>query len=839
MSLIKFIVMKNKKLLSLLIDFIFLSLFVGAMLLLSSFSGYAQSVGINNPTPHAKSLLDLTSTDKGLLAPRMTQAQRLAMFPSSDVTAKGMLVYQTDNTQGFYYYDGTTWMLVQANAGWGLTGNSATNATSNFIGTCDSTDVVFKSKNQEAIRIKPNKKIGFGTNNPGLGYPSARIEIADENGLNSDFAMRTAAGGHPEIVLEASNGTLSAPTQSTAGAWGGAIIGQVYDGSQFSNTAALIFGTEGANTPGNIAGTFQFNTSKLGPNGWEKMRLTAMGNLGVGIVNPLNRVDVGGNVNVMLDSNYRINNVRVLSTKGTSNLFCGSNAGLISTGGYNTFVGYNSGMSNTTGGSNAFFGQSSGINNTSGNFNSLLGNNSGLHNTSGSGNVFIGSHSGFNNLTGAYNTFIGINSGYNNLDSNNVFVGQGAGFNNTTGSGNLFLGSATGVVNTSGKYNCFSGMFAGYNNSTGNNNSIFGYNAGTSNTTGSNNTYFGSNANGAATISNAGAFGNKAYVALSNSIVLGDTGVNIGINNSSPLYPIHFRNTLGDKICFWGNAGAHYGIGIQGYLMQIHSASATDDIAFGYGSSAAFTERMRIKGNGKVGIGTSTPGNLCTSIALEIADSTGINKDFYLRSTNNSNYQQVIAFARTRGTFSAPTIVQVNDNIGRLSGTGYDGAALLTASEIQYHIDSTASAGNMPGNITFHTNGGNTNSYCAERMRIDHNGNVGIATSAPTAALEINGYTKLGSNAPAIKVLKLTGTTSVSQGLSVTINHGLNFAKIISVQVLVEKSTSLLIPPANTISAGDEFNFQITTTAISITNKMGNSGNILSKPVRIVITYEE
>jgi hypothetical protein len=38
----------------------------------------AQNVGINNPTPHAKSILDITAGDKGLLAPRMTQAQRIS-----------------------------------------------------------------------------------------------------------------------------------------------------------------------------------------------------------------------------------------------------------------------------------------------------------------------------------------------------------------------------------------------------------------------------------------------------------------------------------------------------------------------------------------------------------------------------------------------------------------------------------------------------------------------------------------------------------------------------------------------------------------------------------------
>src|SRR5688572_21660821 len=61
-----------------------------------SFKSMAQNVGINNAAPHSKALLDLTSTDKGLLIPRVTMAARTAMFPAPDATAKGMMVYQTD-----------------------------------------------------------------------------------------------------------------------------------------------------------------------------------------------------------------------------------------------------------------------------------------------------------------------------------------------------------------------------------------------------------------------------------------------------------------------------------------------------------------------------------------------------------------------------------------------------------------------------------------------------------------------------------------------------------------------------------------------------------------------
>jgi hypothetical protein len=50
--------------------------------------------------------LDVKSTDKGILIPRMTAAQRGAIASP----ATGLMVYQTDATAGFYYYDGTAWV---------------------------------------------------------------------------------------------------------------------------------------------------------------------------------------------------------------------------------------------------------------------------------------------------------------------------------------------------------------------------------------------------------------------------------------------------------------------------------------------------------------------------------------------------------------------------------------------------------------------------------------------------------------------------------------------------------------------------------------------------------
>src|SRR5262249_19435981 len=80
-----------------------------------------------------------------------------------------------------------------------------------------------------------------------------------------------------------------------------------------------------------------------------------------------------------------------------------------------------------------------------------------------------------------------------------------------------------------------------------------------------------------------------------------------------PTFPFQFANQLGDKIALWNNNGVSYGLGIQGGLLQIHTSGSSEDITFGYGSSAAMVERMRIKGNGNVGIGIDPSSKLHVS----------------------------------------------------------------------------------------------------------------------------------------------------------------------------------------------------------------------------------
>lgn len=68
---------------------------------------HAQGMAVNatGATANSSAMLDVASTTQGMLVPRMTSAQRTAI----STPATGLLVYQTDGTAGFYFYNSSAW----------------------------------------------------------------------------------------------------------------------------------------------------------------------------------------------------------------------------------------------------------------------------------------------------------------------------------------------------------------------------------------------------------------------------------------------------------------------------------------------------------------------------------------------------------------------------------------------------------------------------------------------------------------------------------------------------------------------------------------------------------
>ena len=144
---------------------------------------------------------------------------------------------------------------------------------------------------------------------------------------------------------------------------------------------------------------------------------------------------------------------------------------------------------------------------------------------------------------------------------------------------------------------------------------------------------------------------------------------NMGIGANTPAFPLSFGPAIGDKISLWSNSTNSYGFGIQSSLLQIHTDISDADIAFGYGSSAAFTEAMRIKGNGSIGIGTIAPlqklhveGNGFFNGNIGI----GTSDPFAGLTFNNTGGEKISLYGNATNNFGlgiSPGILQIHSDI--------------------------------------------------------------------------------------------------------------------------------------------------------------------------------
>ncbi len=186
---------------------------LGAFWVLCSLT-FAQNIGIstNGATPDPEAILDVDVTSlpvkRGLLVPRMTEAQRLAIPVAAADNA--LLVYQTDlgaamdtsNARGFWYYDATATMwrhLSSARRGWSLTGNNVAFAGGNleYIGTDNSStnrNLVIRSVPPPA---NPTMYMAYNVMAWDQGLVSLGTPAPPTERLEVEGAIRMAMNGAP------------------------------------------------------------------------------------------------------------------------------------------------------------------------------------------------------------------------------------------------------------------------------------------------------------------------------------------------------------------------------------------------------------------------------------------------------------------------------------------------------------------------------------------------------------------------------------------------------------------------------------------------------------------
>ncbi|GAB2960099.1 hypothetical protein GCM10027048_29490 [Hymenobacter coalescens] len=267
-----------------------------AGLLLAAAPLRAQSVGIGTTTPDSKAALDISSTDKGLLIPRLTQDQRTAMTG----VPTGLMVFQTDGAQpGFWYYFGGQWLnLPNSTSGDNLGNHTATQP------------LTFDNGNGDKVRFEsggPNvSKIAHSTGwsidmYAGPGVPSGTF-------LGQHRFFTTAGNGYIERMRLGADGNLGLGLTAPAARLDvngsvRVVDGLAVDANSLNtglNDALRLGGLSSgeALASNRLAG----NTNRFGldmyTNGQARLSILNGGNVGIGTQTPGQRLEVSGSAYV-------------------------------------------------------------------------------------------------------------------------------------------------------------------------------------------------------------------------------------------------------------------------------------------------------------------------------------------------------------------------------------------------------------------------------------------------------------------------------------------------------------------------------------------------------------
>lgn len=453
---------------------VLISLFL--LLITSIHITQAQNVGIGTSTPNPSAMLDVSSTTKGFLPPRMSTAQRIAISNP----ANSLVVYDTD-LNGFWFYNGTAWknLVIADSTVWSKNGNNIFNNNTGNVGIGTNTpngELQFKnSANHRKIVLfenanNPHQFEGFGIETDKLRYqvnnPSISHAFFSGTGVNSsNELMRIQGNGNVGIGTSAPAEKLHIDGNIKLG-------GDVW--ASAANDRTINFGDEQFVSIGERFEDDQLHLRSdngiifRGANDIERMRISFSGNLGIGTSAPAAKLDVNGKTkttSLQVTNGALAGNVLTSDLSGnaswqpvtnsswglygnagtTAANFIGTtdnqplrfivnnmNHGFLGIGNDNIALGLNSLNSNSTGAFNTAFG------------------NAALQNSNGSINTAFGFQAMQNNINGDNNTAIGSGSLINSQGHNNTAIGNSSLNGLTTGSDNIGLGFSANVPNPTG-----------------------------------------------------------------------------------------------------------------------------------------------------------------------------------------------------------------------------------------------------------------------------------------------------------------------------------------------------------------------------------------------------
>ena len=324
--------------------------FFTALLTLLTFSSVLSQVGINTTTPSPGSVLDVESSDKGILVPRVNILDLTTIAPVTGGATESLLVYNTSTSTGpgFFYWDGTEWIAIGTNApsnDWTLEGNTGTTpgtgAGENFVGTTDNTNFMIGTNSTSALSITNTQRIA--AHNSGTeALPTYRFANDADTGIWRSGANRLnfSSGGRETLELSTGRATFNenannidlvvetvndSRTLFVDGALDDVGIGtgtpsarlEVRQNDATAEAAITRFTSNGNRTldilqPANTTDPFTFQTDnalEFRIDNTDRLNIAASGEIGINNTNPQTDLHVGGaNNTIRVDAFSAANN---------------------------------------------------------------------------------------------------------------------------------------------------------------------------------------------------------------------------------------------------------------------------------------------------------------------------------------------------------------------------------------------------------------------------------------------------------------------------------------------------------------------------------------------------
>ena len=276
-------------------------------------------------------------------------------------------------------------------------------------------------------------------------------------------------------------------------------------------------------------------------------------------------------------------------------------------------------------------------------------------------------------------------------------------------------------------------------------------------------------------------------VSGSDFLTIDSTNNQVGVNTSSPKYILDIKtNNGGIRLGNTTNSGEkssniHFteladanGLNAYGFSLKYNASDNAFNVMRHNNNTSGVSVMNFSRAFGNVQIGDVDPSRFGGTGVPKLWVNADVNDRGIIRCSQHSADSDPPQFeiSKARGTMESPTAVQSLDYIAQLRAMGHDGTNFQISSDLLWIASDDFTSTSRPSTLTIRTVASGTTSP-AERMRVTHDGKIGMGTTSPDDTLDVAGNVRISNYLR----LNCAGTTDPT-GTPPLLNHAHIYSKL-------------------------------------------------------------